>query len=105
VASSLLDIQTIDPRRPFVGFDPFPRSLQVLSRQDGLQQPRPYALGVLSRVARFVADGITPGFTVRYACPLCLRRLLTHCIQHQHGLEHFSSFGLSSLAGDYYGLC
>ncbi|MGQ9685559.1 MAG: hypothetical protein ACUVT2_04525 [Thiobacillaceae bacterium] len=35
----LLDVQTIHARCPFVGFDPFPRSLHVLSRQNRLQQP------------------------------------------------------------------
>jgi hypothetical protein len=39
VASGLFYVQSIDPRRPFIGFDTCPRSLQVLSRQNRRQQP------------------------------------------------------------------
>lgn len=58
-----------------------------------------------SRVVRFVAGRIAHGFTVCYACPLCICRHLTRCIQHRHGLEHFSSFGPSLPTGSYYDLC
>jgi hypothetical protein len=105
VTCGLVNIQTIHARRPFVGFDSLPRLPQVLSRQYCLKQSRPCALGVPPRAGRFVAGRIAPGFTVRYACPLHLRRLLTHCVQHRHGLEHFSSFGPSPPTGSYYGLC
>ena len=101
----LFNIQTIHASCPFVGFDPLPGPLQVLSRQHCLKQRRPCALVVSSRAARFVADRITPGFTVRYARPLCSRRLLTRCVQHRHDLEHSFSFGPSFLVGNYYGLC
>ena len=105
MAGGLVNVQPIHTSSAFVGFDSFPRLLQVPSRQCGLKQHRPCALGVPSRVARFVTDRIAPGFTVRYARPLCVFRLLTRYVQHRHGLEHFSSFGPSPHVGSYYGLC
>jgi len=71
----LVNVQPIHARCAFVGFDAFPRLPQVLSRQDRLQQSRPCALGVPSRAGRFVADRITPGFTVRDARPARQRLL------------------------------
>ena len=73
----LLDVEPVHPRRAFVGLDPLPRRLQVLSRQRRLQQGacprlrpcRPCARVLMGRAAGFVTGRIAPGFTVRYAHP------------------------------------
>src|SRR5690606_9564080 len=100
----LVNVQTIHARRTLVGLDPFPCLLEVDSRQRRFQQRRSCAPGSTSRAGRFVAGRLTPGFTVRGTRPLRLRGHLTPCVQHRHGLEHFSSFGPSPQTGSYYGL-
>jgi hypothetical protein len=105
LAGGLVYIQSIHPGSAFVGPHSLERPLQVLSRQHRHEQRRPCVPGVMSRAVRFVADGITRGFTARYARPPRRRGHLTHYVLHRHGLEHFSSFGPSPHTSGYYGLC
>ena len=49
----------------------------------------------MPRAASFVAARIGHGFTVPFLEPPCLRRHLTQCSPHRHGVEHSLSFGPS----------
>jgi hypothetical protein len=49
----------------------------------------------MSRATSFVAARIGHGFTVPYLGLPCLRRHLTRCSPHRHGVEHSFSFGSS----------
>ena len=50
----------------------------------------------MPRAASFVADRNTRGFTAPYPRPPRLRRHLTQCPPHRHGVEHSFSFGPSA---------
>ena len=97
------DIEPIHPGCAFVGLDPLPRPVQVLSRQRRPQQTtgarlrlcRPCVRVLMGRTAGFVADWITPGFTARYARPPGSLRHLTHGLVHPHVFGHSLSFGPS----------
>ncbi|MGH8440758.1 MAG: hypothetical protein ACRERW_17145 [Pseudomonas sp.] len=67
--SRLVNVQTVDTRCTLVGFDPPPRSLQVLSRKGALQQPLPCAFGITLRAQCLVADGTAHGFTAHRLRP------------------------------------
>lgn len=54
----LFNVQTVDPRCPFIGLDPFPRPFQVFSRKDPFQQPLPCVIEFILRAIDLVADGL-----------------------------------------------
>jgi hypothetical protein len=91
----LVDVQSVDPGCPFVGPYPFPRPLQVLSRQRRQKQPWPCVPRLTARAAGFVADRARRGFTAPFPGPPRWRGHLTRCPPHRHDGKHSSSFGPS----------
>ncbi|MCY1443904.1 hypothetical protein D9M71_603460 [compost metagenome] len=104
--SGLFNIQTIDSRCTFIGFDPLPRPFQVFSRKGPLQQPLPCIIGFILRAIDLVADGITHGFTAR-----CLRPPRVWQASDFRSFASTWSITLSLVQPfvlkkkDYYGLC
>jgi len=50
---------------------------------------------IFPRAASFVTARLGLGFTAPFLEPPCLRRHLTQCSPHRHGVEHSLSFGPS----------
>lgn len=117
---SLLNAEPVHPGCAFVGLDPLPRRLQVLSRQRRLQQAtcacqllcRPCIRVFMQRTSGFVAGSVWPGFTLPPSCPPGSLRHLTHDLVALHVLGYSLSFGpsllpcgLSGPGSNYYDLC
>ena len=109
------------PGRALVGLHALPRLLQVLSRQRSVQQRaspcilarRPRVPSFTTRASGFVADGSTPGFTVRFLRPPGFSPAsLTHGLRHHDALGSLTlvrpfvvDFCLLGPVFDYYDLC
>ena len=96
-------LEAVHPGCNFVGLDPFPCHLQVLSRQRFLQQAtgarlgfcRPCVRVFMQRTSGFVTGSLLPGYTVPPPCPPGLPRHLTHDLAVLHVPSHTLSFGPS----------